>query len=771
MTDFIKKHFNILIATFILLQPILDLITGISLRLLDCNITIGIIVRMIFLIFIVLSTLFIYKKRKVLIPYLLIGIYSSLYLIGIILFKDGVGLFYELQSLVKVFYFPIILISLYSIKDNIRVSKMTLMATLSLYLVLMLIPTILGLGFKSYEITKVGTLGFFNSANEISGIISILTPIMFIIFYKTKNKILKLFITIIYLFVILTMGTKTPLLSLGITITLTLIYLWIKSIKKKQYKFILSSLIVVLIATTSLILVIPKTNFYKNIETHLNYLKVDNIIEIFEDEELVDHFIFSQRLTFMERKDKVYDNSSIYQKLFGIGYLKKDKPMKMIEMDYFDIYYSHGIIGFIIFFSITIYVVFNILKEKQKLTYERYMLLVSLILIIFLSLFTGHILTAPAVSLLSVIIILSLQKRNKKELLFADVNLEIGGIENAQINLLNNINYDKYNVTLILEEKRGALLNKVNKNVQVKELKVSNQKNKYIRKTINLLRKLKYIIFNFHNYDFSCCYTTYSYSCNKIAKIASQNNVFYVHSNYKDVYETKEEFLEFFNSRKIEEYRKIIFVSNESASYFEKIYPNLKSKIEVFNNFIDTNNIKRLSKLEIPEQKPKNKKLFVFVGRLDDSSKKVGRAINLVKEIKNIELWIIGDGPDKEKYLELVNKNKLQEKVKFLGRKLNPYPYINIADYIILTSDYEGFPVTYLEAITLNKQIITTIDVSDEVINIGKDYAYIIPKDQTEMISAVEKILIKNKKQKQINLDKIQINRIKKLEKIFNEVI
>ena len=48
-------------------------------------------------------------------------------------------------------------------------------------------------------------------------------------------------------------------------------------------------------------------------ELQLKLGQVDNVVEIIEDEELVDHFIFSRRLTFMERKDKVYDNSSLYQ--------------------------------------------------------------------------------------------------------------------------------------------------------------------------------------------------------------------------------------------------------------------------------------------------------------------------------------------------------------------------------------------------------------------------------------------------------------------------
>ena len=114
---------------------------------------------------------------------------------------------------------------------------------------------------------------------------------------------------------------------------------------------------------------------------------------------------------------------------------------------------------------------------------------------------------------------------------------------------------------------------------------------------------------------------------------------------------------------------------------------------------------------------------------------------------------------------------KKLKNVKFLGKKTNPYPYMKKADYIILTSDYEGFPVTYLEAIILSKPIITTIDVSDDEINIGAYYAKIISKDENKMIKEVETIISKGFNQKQIDFNLIQEKRIKKLEKIFDEVI
>ena len=222
MNDLLKKNINIIISIFILIQPILDLLTGICLHVFNINLTIGIFIRVIFLLLIMYIILL--KKKKIpLITYFIIFIYSVLYLLGIIIYKDS-GLFTEVQGLVKVFYFPIILISLYSLKDEIKINKMTIFITLIIYLFLILIPTLLGIGFKTYEITKTGTLGFFNSANEISGIISILTPIIFIYLIDIKNIIIKLLIGITYIFIILTIGTKTPLLSLLITLGISFLY-------------------------------------------------------------------------------------------------------------------------------------------------------------------------------------------------------------------------------------------------------------------------------------------------------------------------------------------------------------------------------------------------------------------------------------------------------------------------------------------------------------------------------------------------------------------
>ena len=64
----------------------------------------------------------------------------------------------------------------------------------------------------------------------------------------------------------------------------------------------------------------------------------------------------------------------------------------------------------------------------------------------------------------------------KKKLLFTAYSLGLGGIEKALINLLNKLDYDRYDVTLILEKKDGMFLDMVPPLVKVKEYKISDNK-------------------------------------------------------------------------------------------------------------------------------------------------------------------------------------------------------------------------------------------------------------------------------------------------------
>lgn len=353
----------------------------------------------------------------------------------------------------------------------------------------------------------------------------------------------------------------------------------------------------------------------------------------------------------------------------------------------------------------------------------------------------------------------------KKKLLFCSYDLNIGGIETGLINLLNNMDYDKYDITLILESKSGLLLDRLNEKVHVYEYRVSTNKNVLVRKINNFLKKSVWFLFNYHKYDFSCCFATYSLPCNFLAYFGSKNNLLYVHSNYTKIYDDIN-LKRFFDVRRIDKFRHVVFVSNESRSDLIKFYPNISNKSLVINNLINYEQILDLSNEKIGCKKS-YKTLFVFVGRLEEKAKKLSRLIDTVKAVSDTELWIIGDGEDYNFYKDMIGDF---DRIKMFGAKKNPYPYIKKADYVVLSSDYEGFPVIYSEAIVLEKKIISTIDVSDDFISIDGRFGYIVSSDN--IADDIEKILKKdNLKCEKVDFSILNREKIKKLEDVIEEVI
>ena len=388
VNGFINKNLNLIITIFIIIQPILDLVVSLSLNVFHVGLNLGMIVRMLFLVFMSYVVFFIKGKRKYLLVYFFILLFYSL---GYFLALDSNYFMSNLHGLLRIFYFPLMLILFLNIKD-IKIDNKILVMTMFIYIILIFIAVVTNTGFNSYDIAKKGSLGWFNSTNEISGIISILLPITVAQFMNKKNIVIKVVLSLIFIFVIGEIGTKTPVLSLLITFLVSFIYFMIRSLKKKNYKIFTGLLIILTSVTVTSFLVVPKTNFYKNIMIHVKYLKLDSVDDIFENDYVFDHFIFSQRITFLKNTSNRYN--------------KNGKEYKAIEMDYYDVFYNHGILGFIVYFSVYIYSLYLVFKNlAKKIDFKQLMEYLSLILVLILSLHSGHIITTPAVCIYVVIIL------------------------------------------------------------------------------------------------------------------------------------------------------------------------------------------------------------------------------------------------------------------------------------------------------------------------------------------------------------------------------
>lgn len=70
-----------------------------------------------------------------------------------------------------------------------------------------------------------------------------------------------------------------------------------------------------------------------------------------------------------------------------------------------------------------------------------------------------------------------------------------------------------------------------------------------------------------------------------------------------------------------------------------------------------------------------------------------------LKKNPNIRLTIVGDGPERAALKELAEDLGISEAVAFAGEVKNPFPYMAHADFLVLSSRWEGSPNTVLESL------------------------------------------------------------------------
>ncbi|CEQ18547.1 O-antigen ligase family protein [Paraclostridium sordellii] len=456
----LKRFDNKVIYLFIFLQPILDLVTSIMTRSLEVPITLGILVRSIFMVYIFIYTVFIYKPKDNLYKFLRLILimtvgYAIIYL-GYYFITKGYQFFMlETKGLLKTFYFPVVLIGLFILnkKSNINISNKTLTYILMIYTGTIFISTITGTYFRSYNdyLYGSGSIGWFFAANEIGSIVAILTPFTIINFIQNKFSLVNFISIILCVLTCLYMGTKVPFIGFIGSLFIIFIYSIIQSIhfrKKNSYiNYKRSSLCIICIGLIFCTL-FYKSPVYKNIEFNYgNIIKnyIDNIknqsknIEIEDDAQTKDRSfeespndeinevkqdnphinqdgmdaLLSNRDTFEKEVRIRFFNGSVNEKLLGLGYeivnirdgVNTDKS---IELDYQDIFYRHGFIGATLYFLPILIIIVLILKSlmhnlSKILDINFFGCIVSLILGLGIAGFAGHVITAPGVSIYIII--------------------------------------------------------------------------------------------------------------------------------------------------------------------------------------------------------------------------------------------------------------------------------------------------------------------------------------------------------------------------------
>lgn len=354
----------------------------------------------------------------------------------------------------------------------------------------------------------------------------------------------------------------------------------------------------------------------------------------------------------------------------------------------------------------------------------------------------------------------------KKKLIFITEALWIGGIEAALVNLLNRLDYTRYDITCLILRDCQDLASRITAPCR---LIVSDRQHPVSFSTAyphsrmyNLMEepqnptKLRRLIWRMlrlclrapearryaayvkeqlgdARFDTAIIYSDRTAEIAVRAVPADRFLMFYHHGAMRREYHDE------YGYRRAE---RIIAVSEALAEKLRAFRPRYGEKIIAIHNLIDIAGVREKS-LETPSICfPKDCFNLVSCGRLSPA-KGMDLAVHACARLvqrghTRIHWWIVGGGPEERALRELIREKGLEDYVTLLGMQSNPYPYIRQADLYVQPSRFEAFGLTILEAMVLGKPVLSTeTDGGREIIHSGLT-GKLCPPDSASIAAAIQ---------------------------------
>lgn len=308
----------------------------------------------------------------------------------------------------------------------------------------------------------------------------------------------------------------------------------------------------------------------------------------------------------------------------------------------------------------------------------------------------------------------------KKVLLFVD-NLDEGGVSKVLFDLLENINREKYDITIMALYNNGMYKDKIKEYGKFKycfdipepndnSLK-ANLYRKYWGGMLRLPEKFMYKWFVKEKYDIEIAFihgwsTKFISGSNnkKSKKIAWVHADLVTWDRVDGVFKSLEH-----HKKAYSKFDEVLCVSQTVKEGVEKKY-NVKNA-RVLYNPINREKILKLSNEKIDDIKHSNKFKLISVGRLS-KEKGYDRLLRVVKKLVNeqigCELLIIGSGKEYDKLNSYIKNNNLEYNIKIVGYKENPYKYVKSSDLFVCSSLSEGYSLVIAESLVLGIPVVST---------------------------------------------------------------
>ncbi|MGF0092976.1 glycosyltransferase [Lachnospiraceae bacterium SGI.066] len=336
-----------------------------------------------------------------------------------------------------------------------------------------------------------------------------------------------------------------------------------------------------------------------------------------------------------------------------------------------------------------------------------------------------------------------------KKILFLIHDLGQGGAEKVLVNLVNHMDYSKFDVTVMTlfdcGENRQFLCPEITYKYWKKSMIPGNS---HFMKIFTPEQLHKMIIKDQYDVEVAYlegpCARVISGCTNSDVKLISwihieQRNKKAAATSFRSVREAKQCYGKF---------HEIISVSEAVQKSFWNALHLLK-KGQVLYNTVNSKEILEKSKEKINLTKFKETEVkIVAVGKLLKSKgfdRLLRIMVRLLKEGCKVHLYILGDGPMKSEMKKYITDNYIEKYVDLLGYQLNPYKYIAKCDLFVCTSYAEGFSTAATEALILGIPV-CTVDVAGmkEMLGENDEYGIIVSNNENALYEKIKLLVERN---------------------------
>ena len=373
--------------------------------------------------------------------------------------------------------------------------------------------------------------------------------------------------------------------------------------------------------------------------------------------------------------------------------------------------------------------------------------------------------------------------QKKIKLLFRHRSMEMGGVEKVMLSLLQNLNPEKYDCTVVLNLNQGELRNEFpshvrkifladgkedfSKNILFQKIQLFIRKNKLekLRKNPKIIDD-KYLKEQY-DIEIAMTYNDFESVLNSTNKNSKKIGWFHSEIDLPKLQPLVPSILEHFP-----QFDHMIYCSEKIQNLMHEVYPNLQyPKESVIINAIPIDEIKKKAEEKITDF-PKSP-VFVSVGRLHTRKgyhKLMEAHAKLLKEGFEHSVVIIGDGEELSNLLVQQKKLGVEKTYIFAGNQMNPYPYLKKADFFIMPSESEAWPLVIAEALILQKPIIATKVGDVEMMIKDRETGFLVDYKTDKIYHAMKEFLTNGKLVSEIKENLKNIENEFDNQKIFDEV-